>query len=1005
MVTHVTREKVTAIVVCHGRDLSFLGKTLHGLSSQTHQPDRIVVAVPNHDSEAVQPIYEHLDTDSESVTIATAHGENLGQMVSEIALDDADWLWLLHADSAPEQDALDTLLRRGERSNRIAVVGPKQIAWDDDGVPVVVEVGIRATRTARRVPEIEEDERDQGQYDSRTDVLAVGTAGMLVRRAAWDELGGFDPHLGPFGDGLEFSRRARKAGYRVVVEPKAVVRHARTGLGDNNDTTYARRRSAQLYNALLAAPAPLVPFMVVFYVLIAPLRAIRRLIFKEPRLAWAELRGAASMLGSLGALARGRRRLANVATVGTDALAELESRPAEIRAALKESRRSKKEAKMLAEQPDPLTIKARADLAAHTWRGAVLTFALAVAFAIIFHLNTFSSGVLSGGGLAADTTQGTELARIAWSGWLDSGDGHPLPLDPLWIVTLPFLLLGQPFGATLGALATAILYAAIPLAAMFAYLGAGRLSKSWVVRIVLATLWIVAPSFIDALHTGRIGAVVAHALIPLAAYAVMGAWQGSVSVFGLASLALGALSAAAPVYLVIAIVLAVTGFVFNAGRRRRWVWLPIPALAALAPTLRTHPDPFLAFAEAGVPTGSSSARTMIGLVTVDMWAWIPLAAVATVATLALLRIHRMWWVRAGWLIAAAGLVHAAASQYVDVATRPVAGGYQTIEAGPHLGLSLAWFGLWFAIGAGAHALRTAMRKRNFGGTQIIGGLAMIALPIATVTMGGWWLWFANETEPVLGAHAPAVPALADEALGRHERVLALSMSSHGVAAELWRGHGIELHEFSMARGLASADLTAAAESAGLGVGDEASIDLSNVTLGLLTGSETAAQDLGTHAVSVVLIPPRDEGVSEEFRAELVGRLQTVPGLQYVTDGPTGTFWRVSEQSSRVHAEGADVRAGVIRADGRVPATAGERELRLAERAYEYWVASVDGHELASSPTSWNQAWTIPPGVGGEVDISYVDPVHRGLSVMQVVAAVASIIVALPIRRRRGSAHE
>lgn len=1001
MVTDVTREKVTAIVVCHGRDLSFLGETLQGLSGQTHQPDRIVAVIPNHSSEAVQPIHEHLDPDSESVSIVAATGENLGQIVAELNIDEADWLWLLHADSAPEPDALDVLLRRGENSKRIAVVGPKQIDWDDDGTPVVVEVGIRATRTARRVPEIEEDERDQGQYDSRTDVLAVGTAGMLVRRAVWDELGGFDPNLGPFGDGLEFSRRARRAGYRVVVEPKAVVRHARAGLGENNDTSYAQRRSAQLYNALLAAPGPLVPLMVVFYVLAAPVRALRRLFFKEPALAWAELRGAAGMVGSLDALARGRRRLASVAKVGPDALADLEARPADIRVALKESRRSKKEAKILAEQPDPLTIKARADLARHTRRGFALTIALAVVFAIVFHLNTFAAGVLSGGGLAADTTQGTDLARIAWHGWLDSGDGHALPLDPLWVVSLPLLLLGQPFGLTLGALATAILYLAIPAAAGFAYLGAGRLTTSWVARIVLATLWIVAPPFVDALHTGRIGAVVAHALLPLALFAVVRAWQGSAAALGLASLTFGVLAAAAPVYLAVAAVLALIGVAFNTGRRKRWVWLAAPALLILAPTLVAHPDSYLVFAQAGVPAGSASALAMVDLIAADAWAWVPLAVVAAVAALALLRIHRMWWIRAGWVIAALGLAHATLSQYANVGTRGVAGGYETIDASPHLGLSIAWFGLWFAIGAATHALRTAMRRRNFGATQIIGGLAMVALPIATFAVGGRWLWHVNDVDPVLGDHAPAVPALAEEAFGNHERVLALTMSSDGVAAEIWRGRGQELHEFTMARGLADADTVHVAGSNELGVGDEASIDLATVTLGLLAGSEDAGGALAQHGVSVVLIPPLEQGESAEFRAELIGRLQTVPGLQYVTDGEAGTFWRVSEPSGRAVIDGGIVSAGVVHAEVDINSTAEERELRLAERADAHWQASIGGTALEPHSPSWYQAWIVPAGAEGTIEITYNDPVHRALMLAGAFALTASVVIALPIRRRKG----
>ncbi|VEI12902.1 glycosyltransferase family 2 protein [Trueperella bialowiezensis] len=1009
---NLAREKVTAIVVSHARDLSYLDRTLAALAAQTHEPDEIVVVLPNLDADAVQPVHTHLDTDSEHVSIKTASGDNLAQITAEVDTGDADWLWLVHADSAPEPDALDALLRTGESSKRVAIVGPKQIAWEDADAPIVLEVGIRATRTARRVPEIEPDERDQGQYDSRTDVLAVGTAGMLVRAEAWEKLGGLDPHLGPFGDGLEFSRRARRAGYRVVVEPQAVVRHARAGLGEA-DESFAPRRAAQLYNALLAAPGPALVFMVVYYLIAGLGRAVARLVFKEPGLAWAELKAVAGMLGLLPAVRQGRRRIAKVATVGPDALAELEAKPADIRAARRQSRRSRKEAKMMAEQPDPLTLKARADLAMHTRRGAVLTAFIAVAFAIVFHLPTASSGVLSGGGLAEDPIVGTELARLAWRGWLDSGAGYPAPLDPLWVTTLPVLLLGQPFGLTLGALATAMVYAAIPLAAMFAYLGAGRLSKSWIVRTVAAGVWMVAPSFIDALHTGQIGAITAHTLLPLVVWSVVGAWRGSASALGLATLTFGVVASAVPVYALVALAVALAGVAFHSGRRLRWLWLPVPALLALAPTLsavlRHSCDDVpsalvrqLLFAQSGVPVGAGSSTAMIDAILADQWAWIPLAIICGGAVLALLRIHRMWWIRFGWLIATAGILHASAAASTTIATRPVSGGWETVAGSPTIGLSLAWLGIWLATGYAAHALRTAMRKRNFGATQIIGGLTMLALPVATVVLGGRWLTAVYDAEQVLGDHGPGVPALAVEATTKHERVLALTMDD-AVQAHVWRGQGYDLHEYAPARQLATLQLTGPEPAAGTEQvaqpdSDLATEHLETAVLGLLGGSETAASELAQHSISVVLVPA--EHSSEQARNELVGRLQAVPGLQYVSDGETGAFWRVTAPTDRVYAEDAITASGVVGGSGEIMAGQA-RELRLSERANPRWQATVAGQKLEPVGTAWYQAWHIPAGTHGPLVVSYNDPLHRALTFSHMAVLVASFVMSLPIRRRKG----
>ena len=62
-----------------------------------------------------------------------------------------------------------------------ALVGPKQVDWDDP--EQLLEVGLRTTASARRANDVVAGEIDQGQHDDRSDVLAVGTAGALIDRA------------------------------------------------------------------------------------------------------------------------------------------------------------------------------------------------------------------------------------------------------------------------------------------------------------------------------------------------------------------------------------------------------------------------------------------------------------------------------------------------------------------------------------------------------------------------------------------------------------------------------------------------------------------------------------------------------------------------------------------------------------------------------------------------------------------------------------------------------
>ena len=91
---------------------------------------------------------------------------------------------------------------------------------------LLLEVGVTIARSGRRETMLERRERDQGQHDGVRRVLAVGTAGMLVRRDVWDELGGFDPRLPLLRDDVDLGWRANLAGHRVVCVTDAVVGHA-----------------------------------------------------------------------------------------------------------------------------------------------------------------------------------------------------------------------------------------------------------------------------------------------------------------------------------------------------------------------------------------------------------------------------------------------------------------------------------------------------------------------------------------------------------------------------------------------------------------------------------------------------------------------------------------------------------------------------------------------------------------------------------------------------------
>src|SRR6185503_12291461 len=133
------------------------------------------------------------------------------------------------------------------RSPSVGAAGPKLVRWDQ---PKTLEsVGIQLTRSCRVIPSPAPGEPDQGQYDRRTDVLAVPATGMLVERGMLDELGGPERAFGDFGADVDFSWRAQQSGRRVVVVPRATLRTGALAPDDvpagSTDSSTRMRRQAR----------------------------------------------------------------------------------------------------------------------------------------------------------------------------------------------------------------------------------------------------------------------------------------------------------------------------------------------------------------------------------------------------------------------------------------------------------------------------------------------------------------------------------------------------------------------------------------------------------------------------------------------------------------------------------------------------------------------------------------------------------------------------------------
>jgi len=181
-----------------------------------------------------------------------------GPAVNEVARRTTSrWLAPSNADVELEPGALVALMADAERAGpRTGVVGPRLILPDGStqaGVqpfPGVTDALLRNLSAYKLSRRIGERLCLAGYWDpSRAaSVDWVTGAFLLVRRDAWDGIGGFDEAQWMYAEDLDLCWRARRAGWEVRYEPSARVHHelsvaAEKAFGD------AERRAARMLRA------------------------------------------------------------------------------------------------------------------------------------------------------------------------------------------------------------------------------------------------------------------------------------------------------------------------------------------------------------------------------------------------------------------------------------------------------------------------------------------------------------------------------------------------------------------------------------------------------------------------------------------------------------------------------------------------------------------------------------------------------------------------------------
>ena len=636
-----------------------------------------------------------------------------------------EWIWLLHDDCEPAPDALEQMLRAASRNRSTAVLGPKLKDLADRRV--LREAGVTVDRAGRRCTGIEPGEIDQGQHDGNRPVLAVSSAGMLIRRDVWDQLGGFDPNLPLMRDDIDFCWRARAVGYHVRVITDAVVYHRdlsarqiRKAPAAGGHPRLAERRGAMY---VFAANVPFAPMLAIVGGCVAGslLRAACFLLTKQQRRAWDNLGAVAWLLRHPILLWQARRRRAadrkHAWSLLRDQLPRGRTlgRLAESAAGLLSGGSAYESGGLhhaLADEagddlPLPATDSAarRVLTSPGVLLAAGLTLIALVAERSLVGSALTGSGTLSGGALVPAWGGASDLWREYLAGYHDAGIGSAASTPPYIgvMAVLATLLAGKPWLAV-----DVLLFGCVPAAGLTAFLATRRLTSVLAARIWLAATYALLPVAMGAVAAGRLGTAVAFVLLPLVGIAAGRMLTGPPRQARRAAWAAGLLVAVAAAFVPLVWPIAVVGAV---GLAAAWRWLGraaavnaaivavVPAAVLVPWTFHLFTSGPAFFLEAGIqrPGLASAGLRPESVLLLSPGgpglppAWVTLGLVLP-AFGALLARRRLPLACAGWAIALGGLVTALVVSRVRV-TPP---GGTAVSAWPGVAIAIAAIGLLLA---------------------------------------------------------------------------------------------------------------------------------------------------------------------------------------------------------------------------------------------------------------------------------------------------------------------
>lgn len=1006
MASQATKDKhrVTAVLVSHNGAI-WLPEVVAALTSQT-RPIDLITAVDTGSHDASTKLLKSARIPFVVADIETGFGQAVSIAVDKLPDSiEHEWIWLIHDDCAPAPTALAELLAAIDDRPQVVMVGPKLLGWHDR--THLLEAGVSIAGNGARWTGLEPLEYDQGQHDGDHDVLAVSTAGALIRRDVFEELGGLDPNLTLFRDDVDFGWRARAAGHSVIVATGAVAFHAQASATERRvvevEGAFLHRpllldRRNAAYVLLANSSWWILPWLVIQLLGSAIARAIGFLLAKLPGYASDEILAIGALIIRPGSILTARKLRKKQRFVSPRVIAEfIPPRWSQLRLAsegfVEKLRRRLFPENQQASSDSVLDSNEDEDLLTpvntNHWLGIfrkpeVIGFTLVTIISILNSRNRF--GALVGGALPISPAGATDLWRTYFESWHQVGMGSTIAV-PTWVAitaTASIFVLGK-----VQFLITAFFLLA-PIVMMFTVSGLlKRLTNNSWISIPAAFLYAVSPVAIAAISTGHIATVLFMILAPLVAVMLQDiekieefSWRKIAGI----SLVLALLYGFSLMIFVIGFVAAVISSLsdyekhaqlansqlYSLRLQKRSALLFIPFLMNIPYSLEAIANPSRMLVEPGLLiSGGGPLWALIGnpggANALPIWLISPILLVLLISLFSSTYARRIAEYGVGALVLAVVVSSLSISTHGNEASSKV-------WAGPIIVLVTL-----SAIAAGTvllDRLRQTLVLSHVHYRHILAALLLFTTFSYAVLGVGWSV--SKGADSLVQANKETVmPAFLS--VEKDTKILVLrevgSMDEKKIQYYLSRGRDISLGEPDVA--------------------PPQTVAIADAARGLIDGSGVSSSaTLSDFGIKYVY-------VKSPFKREIIRSIDGLGGFSRTSATSLGVVWSVTAPASRLMFVGVDgvrkeLQAGEVGARVYVPSAG---TLILTETYNRSWQVLENGYRLERSKNEQGLP-TFTVTEPGEISLIHDGTGRRGWLSLQLIFFVVVLVMALPAGRRK-----